>query len=51
MENRGLCQTCVNDKTCIFSRKPTILQCEEFDHRQPAAISNRKNSSASKKAK
>lgn len=51
MDNKGLCQSCVNDKSCIFSRKPPILQCEEFDDRQPAAKDNCKNTSVRKKAK
>jgi len=31
MENRGLCITCVNDKTCCFPRKFPVIQCEEFN--------------------
>ena len=31
MENRGLCVTCVHDKTCSFPRKFPVIQCEEFE--------------------
>jgi len=51
MDNKGLCQSCVNDKSCIFSRKPTIWQCEEFDDRQLEAKGNCKNTSARKKVR
>ncbi|MDD5566404.1 MAG: hypothetical protein PHG31_05905 [Candidatus Omnitrophica bacterium] len=30
MENKGLCVSCVYDKTCTFNRKFPVLQCEEF---------------------
>ena len=30
MEKKGLCITCVYDKTCVFSRRFPVLQCEEF---------------------
>gem|GEM_PF-1630599 len=30
MENKGLCVSCVSDKTCMFNRKFPVLQCEEF---------------------
>ncbi len=31
MESKGLCITCVHDKTCSFPRKFPVIQCEEFD--------------------
>ncbi len=37
MENKGLCETCVRDKDCIFSRKFPVLECEEFDDHEPLA--------------
>ena len=30
MEKKGLCDTCDNDKSCIFQSSFPILQCEEF---------------------
>ena len=30
MEKKGLCTTCIKFETCIFDKKPTIWQCEEF---------------------
>ena len=30
MEKKGLCITCENDKSCTFSRKFPVWQCEEF---------------------
>jgi len=30
MQNKGLCVTCNHDKTCSFSRRFPVLQCEEF---------------------
>lgn len=30
MEKKGLCDTCENDKGCIFQSRFPILQCEEF---------------------
>lgn len=30
MENKGLCETCENDKKCVFQTRFPILQCEEF---------------------
>jgi len=30
MQNKGLCITCANDKTCTFPRKLPVWQCEEF---------------------
>jgi len=35
MEKKGLCQTCVNDKDCSFPRRFPVLQCEEFQDREP----------------
>ena len=32
MEKKGLCITCVWDKTCVFSRRFPVLQCEEFSN-------------------
>jgi len=31
MENKGLCNTCINDKDCSFPRKFPVYLCEEFD--------------------
>ena len=30
MEEKGLCRTCEEDKSCTFARKFPVLQCEEF---------------------
>jgi len=30
MKNKGLCTTCIFDKSCSFIRKFPVLQCEEF---------------------
>jgi len=30
VEKKGLCDTCENDKSCIFQKRFPILQCEEF---------------------
>jgi len=30
MQKKGLCITCVHDKTCTFPRKLPVWQCEEF---------------------
>ena len=38
MENKGLCQTCCNDKACTFDRKFPVNFCEEFSVSQPAKI-------------
>lgn len=35
MENKGLCETCVHDKECTFSRRFPVIECEEFDDREP----------------
>ena len=35
MGNKGLCETCVNDKGCTFSRKFPVSQCEEFSDYEP----------------
>ncbi|MBI4972377.1 MAG: hypothetical protein HZC16_00990 [Candidatus Omnitrophica bacterium] len=32
MEKKGLCTTCVEFKTCIFSKEPPVWQCEEFSN-------------------
>lgn len=34
MKNRGLCSTCVHDKDCIFPRKSSVWQCEEFSDKK-----------------
>lgn len=36
MENKGLCETCVHDKECTFSRRFPIIECEEFSDHEPA---------------
>lgn len=30
MKKNGLCSTCVKEKSCIFTGKYLILECEEF---------------------
>jgi len=30
MEGKGLCSTCIELKTCVFSKEPPVWQCEEF---------------------
>ncbi|MDD2751711.1 MAG: hypothetical protein PHN59_01075 [Candidatus Omnitrophica bacterium] len=30
MGKKGLCVTCEEVKSCIFSKEPPVLQCEEF---------------------
>jgi len=37
MENKGLCETCVHDKECTFSRKFPVIECEEFSDLEPTA--------------
>jgi hypothetical protein len=32
VEKKGLCTTCVNLATCIFTKEPPVWQCEEFSH-------------------
>jgi len=32
MESKGLCTTCVEFSTCIFTKDPPVLQCEEFSN-------------------
>lgn len=32
MGKKGLCSTCVEVKTCIFSKEPPVWQCEEFSN-------------------
>lgn len=39
MANKGLCITCDYDKTCTFSRRFPVLQCEEFSGNGLAAKS------------
>lgn len=43
MGKKGLCETCVNDKGCTFPRKFPVLQCEEFEEREPLFKEERKN--------
>jgi len=31
MPNKGLCLTCIYDKTCVFLRRFPVLHCEEFN--------------------
>ena len=40
MGKKGLCDTCNNDKSCIFQTRLPVLQCEEFasaNHKLTAA--------------
>ncbi|MDD4900345.1 MAG: hypothetical protein PHG68_07175 [Candidatus Omnitrophica bacterium] len=30
MEKKGLCLTCEEVKSCIYSKEPTVVFCEEF---------------------
>ncbi|MFA5356408.1 MAG: hypothetical protein WC301_03270 [Candidatus Omnitrophota bacterium] len=30
MRREGLCVTCVNTASCVFSKEPVVWQCEEF---------------------
>ena len=30
MEKKGLCVSCLDIRTCIFSKEPLVWQCEEF---------------------
>ena len=32
MERKGLCISCMDIKTCIFSKDPPVWQCEEFSN-------------------
>ena len=32
MKRKGLCTTCVESKTCIFSKDLPVWQCEEFSN-------------------
>lgn len=34
MKNKGLCDTCINDKKCVFRTKFPVLHCEEFSDYQ-----------------
>jgi hypothetical protein len=35
MQRKGLCITCINDKTCTFPRRFPVIQCEEFTGYDP----------------
>lgn len=35
MENKGLCSTCVNAKSCILKGSLAVWLCEEFSDCQP----------------
>ncbi len=37
MKNKGLCNTCINNKKCVFPQKFPVLQCEEFSDHEPKA--------------
>ena len=32
MVKKGLCISCIDIKTCIFSKEPPVWQCEEFSN-------------------
>jgi len=49
MEKKGLCITCVNDKDCSFPRRFPVLQCEEFQDREPLVEEDRKNTTRCKR--
>lgn len=36
MAHKGLCVSCIYDRTCTFARPEVVLQCEEFDSGIPA---------------
>jgi len=36
MAHKGLCLSCIHDRTCTFARPAAVLQCEEFDSGIPA---------------
>lgn len=38
MESKGLCVTCVNLESCIFSKEPAVWQCEEFSNGNHTAV-------------
>lgn len=40
MENKGLCETCVYDKECTFSRRFPVIECEEFSDYEPTGEKN-----------
>ena len=48
MHNKGLCETCLNDKTCIFERKFPVIFCEEFAVDQPGKAENKKKRNKTK---
>lgn len=35
MKDKGLCNTCVHDQDCVFPRKSSVWQCEEFSDKKP----------------
>ena len=35
MKNKGLCETCVSDKSCSFYRIYPVIECEEFQITEP----------------
>lgn len=45
MKTRGICTTCVNLKTCFFSKEPPIWQCEEFSIIEPKVANKQTKSS------
>lgn len=49
MEKKGLCNTCVSDKDCSFSRKFPVLQCEEFNDRDSGVELTRRKATRCKK--
>ncbi len=38
MEYKGLCSTCANVKTCVFTKDPVVWQCEEFSEPSNGAV-------------
>jgi hypothetical protein len=41
MERKGLCTTCVEFKTCIFTKDPPVWLCEEFSNGNNVPASSR----------